>query len=397
MYLHVAVLFAIILIYSLIAGKVERYPLSAPIFFLTIGLLLGPLVFHFFRNSLNQENYKLLSEFTLALVLFSDASKANLRVLKHYFGLPSKLLLIGLPLTILLGFAFGMILFPQISWIEIAILSTILAPTDAALGEPVVSNKAVPSKIREGINVESGLNDGICVPILMILLAIHSVKHNDSISFSYGLNLFVKEIGIGVLVGASIALFGVFMIKRGVKFDWIESSWKSSIVILMSLCSFALAQTLGGSGFIACFIGGLTFNMRCKSDKSEFLTGSEGIGKILIAVVWLVFGSVITGRIIHLLTWEVVLYSILSLTAIRMIPVLLTLYNHKISVYAKCFIAWFGPRGLASIVFAIMVFEEQLIHGQTIVATTLFTILISVFAHGVSAEPMAKLFVRSAK
>ncbi|WP_066632352.1 cation:proton antiporter [Labilibacter marinus] len=394
MYLHFTILFLIILAYSLTAGKIERYPISAPIVFLMIGLILGPLAFHVFEIELGQENYQLLAEFALALVLFSDASKANLQVLKHQLGLPSKLLLIGLPITILLGFGIGMIIFPDFSWIEVAILSTILAPTDAALGEPVVSNKSVPSKIREGINVESGLNDGICVPILMLLLAFHSMSSNDPVSFSYGLSLFAQEIGIGVLVGASIAFIGDILIKRGIRKEWIESSWKPSIIILMSLSSFLLAQTLGGSGFIACFIGGIVFNIRFKSNKVEYLEGSEAIGKILNAIVWVIFGSVITGRIIHLLTWEIVLYSILSLTIIRIVPVLLSLFNAKVSSYAKLFTAWFGPRGLASIVFAIMVLEEHLPHGNTIVITTFFTILLSVFAHGISANPMAKAFIK---
>ncbi|WP_430815295.1 cation:proton antiporter [Carboxylicivirga sp. RSCT41] len=392
MYLHFAILFAIILSYSLIAGKIERYPFSAPIFFLVIGAALGPLVFHFYKIDFNYENYKLLSEFTLALVLFSDASKANLKVLKHHLALPSKLLLIGLPITILLGFLIGIIMFPDFSWVEVAILATILAPTDAALGEPVVSNKSVPSKIREGINVESGLNDGICVPILMLLLAIHSTSLNESVSLSYGLSVFGEEIGIGVLVGVSVSLFGTILIKRSIKKEWGESAWKTSIVILMSLFSFALAQSLGGSGFIACFVGGLTFNMLFKHNKMAFLEGSEGLSKILNALVWFVFGCVITGWILHQLTWEVIVYAILSLTVIRMIPVLLSLLNFPIGLYGKVFTAWFGPRGLASIVFTIMVFEEQLPHGTTIIEIALVTILLSVFAHGISANPMTKGF-----
>ncbi|MCG8580398.1 MAG: sodium:proton antiporter [Bacteroidales bacterium] len=394
MYLHFAILFAIILTYSLIAGKLERYPFSAPIFFLIIGAALGPLVFHVYNINFNDENYKLLSEFTLALVLFSDASKANLKVLQKYLALPGKLLLIGLPITILAGFLIGVLIFPEFSWLEAAILATILAPTDAALGEPVVSNKSVPSKIREGINVESGLNDGICVPVLMLLLAIHTANFNESISFSYGLSLFAKEIGIGFLSGTFIALIGAFLIKRSISQGWDESAWKNSIVILMSLFSFAIAQTLGGSGFIACFTGGIMFNISFKHNKKAYLEGSEGLSKILNAVVWFVFGCVITGWIVHRLTCDIVLYAVLSLTAIRMIPVLLSLFNFPISFYAKLFTAWFGPRGLASIVFAVMVFEEQLPHGDTIVEITLVTILLSVFAHGISANPMARAFDR---
>nr|WP_319398601.1 sodium:proton antiporter [uncultured Carboxylicivirga sp.] len=392
MYENFAILCVTILVYGLIAGKVEKKPISSAMFFLVIGLILGPFKFDFLNVKFNAEAYKTLAECALALVLFTDASKASLKILKGHITIPYHLLLIGLPITIIVGVLLGKLVFPEMSWLELGVLSTVLAPTDAALGEPVVNNKNVPANVREGINVESGLNDGICVPILLLLMAMYQFDANEHITLGFTLGLFLKEIGIGIIVGVLIAYLGSAVIKYGLPKDWIESSWKQSLIIVMALACFSLAQALDGSGFIACFVGGLIFNHTAKTYKLEMLNGALGVGKILNASVWIIFGSVITAKILPLLTLPIVLYSLLSLTIIRILPVLICLIKNKISGYSKFFIAWFGPRGLASIVFAAMVFEEDFTFGNTIVLTACCTILLSVFLHGISAEPMTRLF-----
>ncbi len=393
MYQNLAIIGVIILLYSLVAGKVEKKPISGSMVFLFAGLCLGPFLFDFLDIKFKIEGYKVLSEFALALVLFTDASKANLQVLRSHVAIPNNLLMIGLPITLVLGVLVGKLVFPQMSWVELGVLSAVLSPTDAALGEPVVNNKNVPVNIREGINVESGLNDGICVPILVLFLAMHSYDVNEHVSFWYAIGLFVKEIGIGVLVGLCVTFVADVLIKHGLANHWIESSWKSSIIIVLSLTCFSLAQALGGSGFIAAFVGGLMYNHIAKTYKPELLIGALGVGKILNASVWVIFGCVITAKILPLLTFPIVIYSLASLTIIRILPVMLCLRRNKISRYGKFFIAWFGPRGLASIVFAAIVFEESLSNGNVIVVTTCFTILLSVFAHGISAVPMTKVFM----
>jgi NhaP-type Na+/H+ or K+/H+ antiporter len=299
-----------------------------------------------------------------------------------------------LPISIVFGALVGKRVFPEFSWLELAILSTVLAPTDAALGEPVVSNEKVPSEIREAINVESGLNDGICVPILILLLTIQKVSVNEQITWSYGASVFLQQIGIGLVVGVGIVSLSLFLIKKGYDERWIESAWRPTIIISLSIACFAMAQALGGSGFIAAFTGGIVLGKRFKKQKWEFLEGAEGVGKILSSTVWIVFGSVLTAIVIERLTAAIVFYALASLTFIRILPVLFSLLFHNLRPYDKFFTAWFGPRGLASIVFAAIVFEAHLQNGQLIVMTVCFTILLSVFAHGISAIPMTKVFER---
>ena len=190
-----------ILIYGIFAKRIDKTLFSGPVLALIVGVAFGPMVLKIADINLEVEQYKVIAELALGLVLFSDASKTNLMVLKRNAALPVRLLLIGLPLTIVFGIAIGFMIFKDFSWIEIAILATMLAPTDAALGKAVVTNQAVPVKIREALNTESGLNDGISVPVLFLFIVFFTSNSQIDFGSMYGLKLFVEEIGIGLLSG----------------------------------------------------------------------------------------------------------------------------------------------------------------------------------------------------
>ena len=340
------------------------------------------------RLDVDTEGLRTLAELTLALVLFTDASNANLGVLKKNIGIPRRLLLIGLPLTILLGFGIGMLAFDGLTLLEIAILATMLAPTDAALGKAVVTNEAVPSNIREGLNVESGLNDGICVPILFVFLALAAATGAESSTPALALKLVAEEIGIGVAVGVGLTILGSWLLKVFAARGWITETWRQLPVPALAVACFAVAQWLGGSGFIAAFAGGLLFGGLAKDHKPGLLLAAEGTGDTLSLITWVVFGAVVVGQSVGSFSWEVVLYAVLSLTVVRMVPVFLVLTGMQLRADEKLFMGWFGPRGLASIVFAVIVLNEHLPGGGTIAMTALCTIYLSVVAHGISANPL---------
>lgn len=392
-YQNLLIVSLFILLFGIFAKKIDKSIISGPVLALFLGLLFGPMVLKLADVSLGKEEYKLIAELALALVLFSDASKANLTVLKRNADLPIRLLLIGLPLTIVFGMAIGFMIFKDFSWIEIAILATMLAPTDAALGKAVVSNKAVPVKIREALNTESGLNDGISVPILFLFIALFASHSKDELGSFYGLILFVEQIGIGLLAGVVIT-FATFLLARFSNIhEWISESWKSVIVIALAFSCFAAAQILGGSGFIACFAGGFlygTLNAKHQLGTS-FVESAEGAGDTMSLITWLTFGAFVIPNFLHTLKWDVLLYAVLALTLIRMLPVFLSLVNTGILLKEKLFIGWFGPRGLATIVFAIIVLDVSLPHIEKIIATTVYTILLSVVLHGITANPFIKL------
>ena len=388
MYEILAILATFVFLYSITAGGWERTPINGALVFTAFGLLFGPLGLGLLTLNVDAEGMRTLAEVTLALVLFTDASNANLGVLKQHVRIPRRLLLIGLPLTILLGFGAGVVLFGGLTLFEIAILATLLAPTDAALGKAVVTNQAVPASIRESLNVESGLNDGICVPILFVFLALATGSAGEGSTTSLALGLVAEEIGIGVLVGGALTFVGAWLLKQCHHRDWITETWHQVPVIVLAVSCFALAQVLGGSGFIAAFCGGLLFGAIAKERKHKLLFAAEGTGDTLALLTWVVFGAAVVGQAIHAFTWEVLVYAILSLTLVRMLPVFLTLAGIPLRTDEKLFMGWFGPRGLASIVFAVIVLNAHLPGGGTIVITAVCTIVLSIVLHGISANPL---------
>jgi len=392
MYSSVAILAVFVFIYSLIAARLEKTPSSGAIVFVSFGLVCGPIGLGIIDLDVDTEGIRTLAELTLALVLFTDAANADLRVLKLSFRIPERLLLFGLPLTILLGLGFGALVFDQLSWLEVALLATILAPTDAALGQAVVTNEAVPARIREGLNVESGLNDGICVPILLIFLAFAIGSDETNAPVTLILHHFATEIGIGAGVGILCTVFGAYLYRLARGRGWIGEIWMQITVPALAMTCFATAQILDGSGFIACFVGGLIAGALMRPHKEPLLLAAEGTGDTLALLTWVTFGAVVAGTAAQHLAWDALVYAILSLTLIRMVPVFLCLTRMGLTTSDKLFLGWFGPRGLASIVFLVIVLNEHLPSEEILKQTVVWTVILSILAHGLSANPLANLY-----
>lgn len=196
--------------------------------------------------SLDRNDLRLLAELTLSIVLFNDAAKANLTQLRQSRSLPLRLLTLGLPLTLIAGWLAAWLMFPRMPWLEMALLSTILAPTDAALGKAVVSNPDVPADVRESLNVESGLNDGICVPVLLLLLALLTEAHS-TMPFALAGYFFLEELGIGVLTGAALALLVGGLLRLSQRHCLQIEAWQQLVMPALALLSFASAQALGAA------------------------------------------------------------------------------------------------------------------------------------------------------
>ena len=377
-----------ILLYSATAGGISRTPISGAIVFTVFGLMVGPLFLGWLHLDIGNEGLRSVAELTLAVVLFTDAANADLGALRKNSSVPERLLLLGLPLTILLGFLAAGLVFPQFGLLELAVLATILAPTDAALGAAVVADERVPTNIRQGLNVESGLNDGICVPVLFLFLALTTGPNSNGDTAQLATSLFAQEIGIGAAVGLSLAFVTAQLLKFCTARDWVTDTWRQLPVIALAIACFSLAQYFDGSGFIASFVGGLVWGGLSKSHKQEFLLAADGTGQTLGLITWVIFGAVVVGQSINGFTWEVLIYAFLSLTAVRMIPVLLVLTRTGLTTREKLFVSWFGPRGLASIVFGLIVVNEHLPNGEVISSTVVATVVLSVVLHGLTANPL---------
>ncbi len=394
MYELLAIFALLVFLYSAVSGALEETPFGGALIFVTAGLALGSDGLDLIGVSFRGEDLSLLAELTLALVLFTDAANADLKELVRSVSLPRRLLLVGLPITILLGFLAGLVVPGGLSWIEIALLATLLAPTDAALGQAVVTDQSVPNSIRTGLNVESGLNDGICVPIFLAFLTLATDSAEGRAFPELVATLVLREIGVGLAVGLILAFIGAHIVVSFSRLGWITETWRPVPVVALAVASFALAQSLEGSGFIASFTAGLVFGWQVREHKAPLLLAAEGTGNTLALLTWVVFGASVAGQVFAGLSWQILLYAVLSLTVVRILPVMLALAGSGTPRGETLFIGWFGPRGLASIVFTVMVADAALPGSQTIVLTAGTTVLLSVICHGLSAKPLSQLLAR---
>jgi NhaP-type Na+/H+ or K+/H+ antiporter len=389
MYTSLAIFAIFLFCYSVVAGRVEKTIISGPMIFVFSGCVMGPLGLDWLGETVTNDHLRVLADLTLALILFIDAANADQSVLRKQFKIPSRMLLIGLPGVILLGFGFAVLLFDQLSIYEAAILATMLAATDAALGKAVIVNKIVPVHIREALNAESGLNDGLCVPILLFFIAVAVAAESGDAHTASAIILIAQELGIGSAVGLTFAAVGATSIRWCWKRGWVTKIWIQVTVVALAIASFAVAQELHGSGYIAAFVGGMLFGFLAKEATHDLVLAAEGTAESLAMITWLLFGAAVVGQNMDLWTWEVLIYALLSLTVIRIIPIFLSLAGLGESVSSRMFLGWFGPRGLASIVFAIIVLEAELPGGDFMAMVVVVTVFASLVAHGVTAKPLA--------
>jgi NhaP-type Na+/H+ or K+/H+ antiporter len=389
-----AAIAGVLLTYAGLSRALERTPVTGAIFFLSAGLIVGNEGLGWVDFGPKSEQVRLLAELTLTLVLFADASRIDVSALRREYTVPARLLGIGLPLTILAGWALGAGMFGSVSAAEVLILAVILAPTDAALGQAVVTDPRLPSRIRQGLNVESGLNDGICVPLLFIALALAEAEAGTE-SAHGALVLVVEAIGYGVLFGAIAGAVGALVTRLGLLHDLMDSAWSQVLPLATATLAYGLAVPPGGSGFIAAFVAGFVFGAWHRDTEGETTYLLEEVGGLANGVTFVVFGAAVVGPVLALLTWREALYGVLSLTVVRMAPVAVSLLGTRASWRTVAFVGWFGPRGLASIVFMIIVLEDgDLSHVSGITAAVVFTVVLSVYAHGLSAQALTDRYAR---
>ena len=386
-----ATIAAALLAFAATSRRLQRSHVSAAMFFVTAGLLAGPAL-GLLDLGLGSEPIKLLAEVTLTLVLFADASRISLAALRTEFAVPARLLGIGLPLTIVAGALVGVALLPGVGLAEAFLLAVILACTDAALGQAVVTDERLPSRIRQGLNVESGLNDGLCVPLFWIALGIAEADEGV-LSDNAALHLVLEEIGYGIVGGVVAGVIGVVALRAGAARGWIEGHGVQILTVATAFLAAGIAVALHGSFFIAAFVGGLVFgSFRRAGGAAVTYLVDEG-GEFLSAVTFVVFGAAILGPALDEITWQIVLYSLLSLTVVRMVPVALALVGTGARRPTVAFLGWFGPRGLASIVFGVMLLQEgNLPHERELLLAIVLTVAISVYAHGASAGPLTNRY-----
>ncbi len=384
-----AIVTAVVFVWGTLSARLERYDVTAPIIFVIAGLLLthGPLAALVYAPS--GELVRALAEITLVLVLFADASRVRLRDLRTDLGRCLRLLGIGLPLAIGLGTLLALALFNGMSiWLAL-LVGAALAPTDAALSAGVMVNPAVPARIRRLLNVESGLNDGIATPVVLVAIAGAATAEHAA---SVGPAKAAAELALGVLAGVLTGGAGGLMVNVARRRGWAAGGFAGSAVLALAFCAYACALALHGNGFIAAFTGGLAYGATGGKRGERLVPYVEETGALVSLLVWLAFGAIAVLPAFESLTWQTVLYAGLSLTVIRMAPVALALAGSRLSRPAVAFVGWFGPRGLASVVFALLALEDLGQPAGPAITVMAFTILLSVIAHGLTADPLARRY-----
>ncbi|GAA4453510.1 cation:proton antiporter [Novipirellula rosea] len=383
----------VVLCYALVSAIIPKTLLTAPLCFVAAGVMLSEIL----TLSVELDLAKLIekvAELTLVILLFTDASRIDVRVLTRELGYPVRLLSIGMPLTIGLGMLAAWWIFPEFTVWEAALLAAILAPTDAALGQAVVSSSRVPQRIRQALNVESGLNDGIAVPFVLLFASLAAVT-SDSESVTHWLLFWAKQVTLGPVVGVAVGAIGGKLLDFATAKGWVMDSFMQLSGIALAILAWSIATTVDGNAFIAAFSAGLAIASMTQSVKPVIQNFAETEGQLLSLVTFLLFGAVLVVPAFRAAGWSDWLYAILSLTVIRMIPVTVSLIGTKLHRSTMLFMGWFGPRGLASVIFALLVTSEHTFpHGDSLFNVVILTATLSVLVHGMTALPGVAAYSR---
>jgi sodium/hydrogen antiporter len=378
----------VVVAYTLVASRLDRWWITGPMVFVAAGVILGPGGLDVLPLSLTNETVLTITELTLALLLFSDASTVRLQEVEGDAGLPRRLLFVGLPLTVVVGALLAYLIFPEVGLAAAALIATILAPTDAALGLAVVTNKAVPVRIRRALNVESGLNDGIATPLVTLFIAVVAAEEGLG-DTAWGLEA-LKQIGLAILAAVVVGYLGGKLLAFANERGWTSAVSDQIAILALALLAYQGAVTVGGNGFIAAFAGGILFGAATRQRLAEPVEFTETLGLSGSFLVWSLFGALFVGELLTGdLAAQPIIYALLSLTVIRMVPVAIALLGTQLRRSTVAFMGWFGPRGLASVVFTLLALEEIERGGAMLLQTVTWTILLSVVLHGISASPLA--------
>ncbi len=387
-----------IVVYGIFSARLSNSIISAPMIFTLAGLAVGGAGLGIVEIDIDNHVLEGFGELTLGFLLFADAASTNSRKLAENTRIPRRLLLISLPLTILVGTVFAIWIFPDLAWQEAALIAAILAPTDAALGLAVVSSKHVPERIRQGILVESGLNDGLALPAVLLFAALSfSMMETEGQNLGYWLRFAVQQIFVGAFVGAGIgAVLGKLVHYADGK-EWISHSFRNLTCIGVAILTLFCAHLAGGNGFIAAFVGGLAFGSFCSRRAGSLTNFVEEEGQLFSLIIFFFFGAVLLPAAFLHVTTLCFIYALLSLTIIRMAPTAISVAGLKLKWPTIGFIGWFGPRGLASILFLLIAVEDEEMGRLTEIERVIYiTVFLSILLHGATAAPFSKWFGGSA-
>ena len=382
-----------ILLAASISRRIKDTIVTLPMVYAVLGIIIGGLGFNIVELEVENRLVELIAELTLLFVLATDASRINIRDVLRDHDLPLRLLGFGLPLMMIAGTICAVLIFSDLSFWEAAILGIILYPTDASLGQSVVNNPKVPVRIRQALNIESGLNDGIALPFLLLAVSMATAEVVYQNPFEFFISVLV-QIFLGIIAGVVVGYLGAKLIQWGQKSGWMFSIYQKINSLVLIFVVYGLAEVIGGNGFIAAFTFGLvSSNVSSPEETEDLYEHAEIPVTILMLLTFMIFGAVMLPPAIESISPSIVLYAIISLSFVRIIPVAISFIKAKVEPITTLFVGWFGPRGVASILYIFIVLESESLPGlELIYAVVMVTVLFSIFAHGITAAPAAKRY-----
>lgn len=389
----IAIFIILVFFFTLISKRIEKTIFTAPMIFTMGGIIVYMLLPNLSNREVHNEAVLMIAELTLALLLFTDATHIDLRKLLKETTFPLRLLGIGMPLTILIGALVAVIIFPGFSIWEAALLAVILAPTDASLGQVIVKSRIVPERIRQALGVEAGLNDGLSMPFFSLFIGLAIAA--DPFSAGNWLIYTGEQIGFGLLTGIVVGWIGGWLLGEAGKRDWIDEPLQQLGLLSLAFACYGGAGLIGGNGFIAAFVGGLLVKRGFEDARFHAAEFNEAWGQLLNFFVFFIFGM-IAAPLIPAFEGTMLIFAALSLTIVRMLPVAIAMLGARLKPASVLFLGWFGPRGLASIVLGLIFLEHEshLVYENTIIIAVAATVLLSIFAHGISALPGMKWYAK---
>jgi sodium/hydrogen antiporter len=393
--LALIVIMLLLLGWALIAGRLARFSVTAPLALLAAGTLLtaGPNPVFIFDIPYDAAEH--VVEVILAILLFTDATEVPGGILGREPRLTLRLLLIALPLSLLLAWLFGVVLFDVSNLWLIAVIAAIVMPVDLAPAIAFVRDRRIPERLRQALNAESGLNDGIIAPVFLFCLAAATAAGNDALADA-AIDA-VPALAIAIVVGAVVGAAAARILHRALLAGWTQPSALRLGVLTLPLLAYAVAVLAGGNGFVAAFVAGVLFEPEARRLPHDALHLVEDVGALFSIAMWFIFGAIVNETLAGgLITWQVVVFAVLALTVARMLPVAVSLVGTDVSARDRLFLGWVGPRGVASLVFGLLAFVDlSEPDGRFVLTVTVVTVVASIVVHGLSTGIVAARYGRA--
>ena len=383
------VLAILVLAYAVVSEQVNRRFIAPALIFMLIGMALGPFGLHLLDAGPGTEGYTVLAQLALALILFNQAAELRLDRIQMHGPVTLRLLVVGIPLTILLGTLTAALLLPVLPWWEAVCLGAIVAPTEAALIEALLKDSRIPERVRHALSVESGFYDGFALAVLLIALGLASQQESGDTHKHWAWFIFTTEV-VSLVVGAVVGLIGALVMRWSRRREWMTDTWAQLATLALAFVCFALGEWFQGSGFVAAFTGGLTFSFvsRRKTDDELPTQVADASAQLLELMVFAMFGSFALIDGWQRADWRIVLFAVIAVFGVRMVSVLISLIGTGMPMPSRLFIGWFGPRGIGTVVLGLLVINRGDIQsGDEIGTVVVVAVTLSLVLHSVTTAP----------